>query len=178
MNVETTAPADSADAGTPAHLDPTAVTRWLEPAEQHAWRTFITGVTALFERLDRELREQHDVSLAEHEIMVRLSEAPRRSVRMAELAASVSHSRSRTTHTVARMERDGIVARVACPSDGRGVMALLTDAGWERLVSASHTHVRGVRAHLVDVCDPADLLALGRVFDAVHEANTVPGHLD
>ncbi|MDQ3627720.1 MAG: MarR family transcriptional regulator [Actinomycetota bacterium] len=155
-----------------------APTRWLEPSEQHAWRTFITGVTALLERLDRELRTQHDVSLAEYEIMVRLSEAPQRSLRMAELAASVSHSRSRTTHTVARMESDGIVERRACPNDGRGVMAVLTDAGWACLVSASPTHVRGVRAHLVDVCDPADLRALGRVFDAVHEANAVPGHLD
>jgi len=155
-----------------------APTRWLQPAEQHAWRTFITGVTALFERLDRELREHHDVSLAEYELMVRLSEAPDRSVRMAELAASVAHSRSRTTHTVARLEREGIVERAACPSDGRGVMAVLTDAGQERLVRASHTHVRGVRGHLVDVCDPADLLALGRVFDAVHSANAVPGHLD
>lgn len=167
-----------AASGTGDRLDPTTSTRWLEPGEQHAWRTFITGVTALFERLDRELRAHHDVSLAEYEIMVRLSEAPERSLRMAELAASVSHSRSRTTHTIARLQRDGIVERRACPSDGRGVMAVLTDAGWERLVSASHTHVRGVRAHLVDVCDPADLLALGRVFDAVHEANTVPGHLD
>ncbi len=178
MNVETTRPADSVQADTRADLDAATQTRWLEPAEQHAWRTFITGVTALFERLDRELREQHDVSLAEYEIMVRLSEAPRRRVRMAELAASMSHSRSRTTHTVARMEQDGIVERLACPSDGRGVMAVLTESGWERLVSASHTHVRGVRAHLVDVCDPADLRALGRVFDAVHEANTVPGHMD
>lgn len=178
MTVETSAPGVGADVSVPPHLDATARTRWLEPDEQHAWRTFITGVTALFERLDRELREQHDVSLAEYEIMVRLSESPKRSVRMAELAASVSHSRSRTTHTVARMERDGIVERLACPSDGRGVMAVLTDAGWERLVSASHTHVRGVRAHLVDVCDPADLAALGRVFDAVHGANAVPGHMD
>lgn len=178
MTLDTTERATGGAADTPDHLGPEARTRWLQPPEQHAWRTFITGVTALFERLDRELREQHDVSLAEYEILVRLSEAPDRSLRMAELAASVSHSRSRTTHTIARMERDGMVARVACPSDGRGVMAVLTDAGYERLIGAAHTHVRGVRAHLVDVCDPADLLALGRVFDAVHQANAVPGHLD
>lgn len=149
-------------------------TRWLEPDEQHAWRSFITGVTALFEKLDRELREDHDVSLAEYELMVRLSERPGHTMRMAELASSVSYSRSRTTHTISRMERDGIVDRVACTHDGRGVMALLTPAGYQRLQEASHTHVHGVRRHLVDVADPDDFQALGRVFDAVKASGTLP----
>jgi DNA-binding MarR family transcriptional regulator len=151
-------------------------TRWLDGEEQRSWRSFITGVTALFEKLDRELRDEHDVSLAEYELMVRLSEAPERSLRMAELASSVSHSRSRTTHTISRMERDGIVARVACPEDGRGVMAVLTPAGFERLRAAAHTHVQGVRRHLVDLADPDDFLAMGRVFDAVKASGTLPAY--
>jgi DNA-binding MarR family transcriptional regulator len=156
----------------PADTEPD--TRWLEPDEQHAWRSFITGVTALFEKLDRELRDEHGVSIAEYELMVRLSEAPDHSLRMAELASSVSHSRSRTTHTISRMERDGIVDRIACPQDGRGVMAVLTAAGYQRLQEASHTHVDGVRRHLVDLVDPADFQALGRVFDAVKASGTLP----
>ena len=167
-------PARTGDAVVEADAD--LDTRWLEPEEQRAWRSFITGVTALFEKLDRELREEHDVSMAEYELMVRLSEAPCHALRMAELASSVSHSRSRTTHTISRMERDGIVSRVACPEDGRGVMAVLTDAGYRRLQEASHTHVNGVRRHLVDLADPADFQALGRVFALVKASGTLPDY--
>ena len=70
-----------------------------------AWRSYLLGTTLLMERLDRDLRENHDLSLPEYEILVRLSESPDRQLRMAELADSVKNSRSRITHTIARMER-------------------------------------------------------------------------
>jgi len=156
--------------------DPELETHWLAPDEQRAWRSFITGVTALFERLDRELRDEHGVSMAEYELMFRFSESPGHALRMAELASSVSHSRSRTTHTISRLERDGIVDRNACAEDGRGVMAVLTGAGYRRLQEAAHTHVNGVRRHLVDLVDPEDFQALGRVFDAVKASGTLPAY--
>ena len=142
-------------------------TVWLSEPQQRAWRSYINGSTLLFERLDRDLREQFDVSLPEYEILVRLSESPQRSLRMAVLASSVSHSRSRVTHTIARMEGKGLVKRHACPTDGRGVIATLTPQGWDRLVKAAPMHVEGVRRHLVDVADEDDLAAVGRVFAEV-----------
>ena len=89
-------------------------TQWLEPDQQRAWRAYIVGTTLLMERLDRDLRENHDLSLPEYEILVRLSEAPDRMLRMAELADSVKNSRSRITHTIARMEKTGLVVRTTC----------------------------------------------------------------
>lgn len=145
-------------------------TRWLDAAQQHSWRSYLVGTTLLMERLDRDLREHHDLSLPEYEILVRLSEARDRRMRMAELAAAVSHSRSRVTHTVGRLEKDGLVRRSACVADGRGVEAVLTDDGFARLSDAAHTHVEGVRAHLVDLAAPEDLAAVGRVFGAVADA--------
>ncbi len=142
-------------------------THWLDSNQQHAWRAYLVGSTLLTERLDRDLREQHDVSLPEYEILVRLSEAPGHRLRMALLADSISHSRSRVTHTVARMEKDGLVDRAACPSDGRGVEAVLTARGMSLLEAAAPTHVEGVRRYLVDLASPEDFAAMGRVFDAV-----------
>lgn len=147
-------------------------TRWLDDAQQHQWRSFLLGSTRLFERLERELREAHGLSLPEYEILVRLSDVPERRLRMAQLATSVAHSRSRVTHTVARLEAAGLVERHTCSTDRRGVHAVLTDDGWRRLVEAAPTHVEGVRAHLVDLVDDADLTATGRVFETVAE------HLD
>ncbi|GAB2748784.1 MarR family winged helix-turn-helix transcriptional regulator [Nocardioides pakistanensis] len=142
-------------------------TRWLSEDQQRSWRAYLVGTTLLMDRLDRDLREQHDLSMPEYEILVRLSEAPDRRMRMAELAGSISHSRSRVTHTVARLEKDGLVQRSACASDGRGVEAVLTDQGFARLEEAAPTHVAGVRRFLVDLAGDDDFAAVGRVFDAV-----------
>ena len=150
---------------------------WLNAGQQHAWRAYLVGTTLLMDRLDRDLRERHQLSLPEYEILVRLSEAPERRLRMAALADSLSHSRSRVTHTVARMERTGLVRRVACESDGRGVEARLTADGFRVLEEAAHTHVRGVRDYLVDLASDDDFAAVGRVFDAVtdHLVSAQPG---
>jgi DNA-binding MarR family transcriptional regulator len=140
---------------------------WLDQQQQRSWRAFLVGTTLLMDRLDRELREQHRLSLPEYEILVRLAEAEGNRLRMAMLADSVSHSRSRVTHTVSRMESAGLVARDACISDGRGVEAVLTDQGRAALETAAPTHVAGVRRLLVDLVDAEDFEAVGRVFDKV-----------
>jgi DNA-binding MarR family transcriptional regulator len=142
-------------------------TRWLTSDQQAAWRSYLLGTTLLMERLDRDLRDKHDLSLPEYEILVRLSESADRSLRMAELADSVKNSRSRITHTIARMERSGLVQRTACPSDGRGVLALLTDAGFATLERASVDHVESVRLALIDIVGDDDLRAIGRAFEAL-----------
>ncbi|HEU4515096.1 MAG TPA: MarR family transcriptional regulator [Nocardioidaceae bacterium] len=145
----------------------TTGTRWLDAEQQRSWRAYLVGTTLLTDRLDRDLREHHDLSMPEYEILVRLSEAPDRRMRMAELAGSISHSRSRVTHTVSRLEKDGLVERSACVSDGRGVEAVLTDEGFARLEEAAPTHVEGVRRFLVDLASEEDFAAVGRVFNAV-----------
>lgn len=140
---------------------------WLDDEQQHAWRAYLVGTTLLMDRLDRDLREKHRLSLPEYEILVRLSEAENRRMRMAVLADSVSYSRSRVTHTVSRMEQIGLVERDPCLSDGRGVEAVLTEKGFAVLDEAAETHVRGVRELLIDLAGPEDFAAVGRVFDAV-----------
>lgn len=147
--------------------DSPAETPWLDQDQQHVWRSFLGGVTVLMDQLDRDLRTQHGLSMAEYEILVRLSEAPNRSIRMAELAAAVAHSRSRVTHTIARLERDGIVTRGQCSTDGRGVSATLTDHGFGVLEQAAHTHVSGVHAHFVSQASSEDFQAVGRVMQSV-----------
>ncbi len=142
--------------------------RWLDDAEQRVWRDFLEGTQLLWERLARELAEGEDhLSMPEYEVLVRLSEAPGWSLRMSELAEGLVHSRSRLTHTIARMEDRGLVRRTACPSDRRGVLAGMTDAGHAALVAAAPTHVRGVREHLFDQLSPEEVAALGSAMSRV-----------
>ena len=142
-------------------------TRWLDESQQRSWRGFVLGSTLLTEQLDQDLRRDFQLSLPEYEILVRLSEAPGRTMRMAHLADAVCHSRSRVTHTVKRLEADDLVVRDLCADDGRGVEARLTDKGFALLEDAAHVHVTGVRDYLVDLVSPDDFAALGRVMNAV-----------
>lgn len=140
--------------------------RWLDEDQQRAWRSFLLGTTLLLDRIDEDLRQDHGLSAVEYEILVRLSEAGGR-LRMARLAAALAHSRSRITHTVKRMEAAGLVVRAEATDDGRGVLCCLTEDGSRMLTMAAPSHVETVRRALIDLVDPADLRALGRVMDAV-----------
>lgn len=140
--------------------------RWLTSSQQAVWRTFLLGSARLTERMDADLR-RFDLDLAEYEILVALSEAPDRQLRMAELADAVHQSRSRLTHTIARMEKRVLVERTTCPTDRRGVWAHLTDAGFALLEQAAPNHVDAVRRNFVDAVCPEDYAAVGRAFQAV-----------
>ncbi|HHV22055.1 MAG TPA: MarR family transcriptional regulator [Propionibacterium sp.] len=140
--------------------------RWLDQEQQRIWRTYLLGVARINERLDAALR-QFGIDLGEYEILVSLEEAEDRRLRMSDLADKVHQSRSRLTHTIARMEKAGFVEREACPNDRRGVWARLTDEGFELLKDAAPSHVESVRTAFVEAVDPEDFRALGRAFDAV-----------
>ena len=146
----------------------TTETRWLSPEEQKSWRALVMGTTLLFDRLDADLRRSFDLSLTEYEILVRLSERDGQ-LRMAQLADALAHSRSRVTHTVARMEKADLVRRGASPEDGRGIVCSMTDSGWDLLRRAAVEHVHSVRTNLVDLAAPEDLAAVARVMDAVSD---------
>jgi DNA-binding MarR family transcriptional regulator len=148
--------------------------RWLDADQQRSWRALVLGTTLLFDRLDDDLRRHHNISLAEYEILVRLSERGGQ-LRMAQLADAMAHSRSRITHTIKRMERSELVERCESPDDGRGVIARLTQRGALLLRNVAPTHVEGVRQHLVDLASDEDFQALGRVMDAVSD-NLIARH--
>jgi DNA-binding MarR family transcriptional regulator len=150
-------------------------TGWLDEGEQRSWRALIMGMTLLLDRLDDDLRRNCDLSLVEYEILVRLSESDGRQMRMAQLADALAHSRSRVTHTITRMERSGLVVRRSSPEDGRGVVASMTESGYDLLTRMAPIHVGGVRKHLVDLASSEDFAALGRVMDAVSD-NLIAAH--
>lgn len=143
--------------------------RWLSDDEQQAWRAYLRGSRFLEEALDRDLQE-HGLQLSEYEILSMLSESTGRRLRMSELADLVVQSRSRLTHTAARLEKRGWVVRQSCLSDRRGVELVLTDQGLRRLEETAKDHVGSVRRNLLDVMSPAEFLALGAAMARVQEA--------
>ncbi|MEU0468439.1 MarR family transcriptional regulator [Amycolatopsis sp. NPDC006131] len=145
------------------------MTEWLDADQQRDWRAFIEGSIRFIDLLDRNLQDQHGLTLAEFELLVRLSEADGRAMRMAELAASAYYSRSRLSHRIKGLEARGLVRRDPTSDDRRGVLARLTDAGYDKLRRAAPDNLRTVRTHFVDVISGDDLKAIGRAMRAVTE---------
>ncbi|KAB1129130.1 MarR family winged helix-turn-helix transcriptional regulator [Micromonospora sp. DT46] len=143
------------------------MTRWLDPDEQRTWRAYLTASRALMEALDRELQRDAGMPHAYYEILVRLSEAPQRRLRMSDLAEASGSSRSRLSHAVARLEAAGWVRREECPTDRRGQIAVLTDEGFATLAAAAPGHVEGVRRHLFDALSPAQVDQLRRISETL-----------
>jgi DNA-binding MarR family transcriptional regulator len=138
-------------------------TRWLSAEEQAAWRSFVDGFRALIDVLDRQLQADSNLPHSYFEILIPLSEAEGRTLRMSELAEAARSSRSRLSHAVARLEQRGWVRRLNCPTDRRGQLAQLTDEGFAIVAAAAPGHVETVRKYLIDRLTPEQLSVMGEI---------------
>ncbi|MFI5892717.1 MarR family winged helix-turn-helix transcriptional regulator [Actinoplanes sp. NPDC051513] len=138
--------------------------------QQRAWRTFIETSWALHTHLEDDLRAQTGLSMNDYHVMVVLSEAPGRRLRMGELAGRLVFSPSRITYQINSMVKRGLVLKQPCPEDGRGQEAVLTDEGMTALESAAPLHLVTVRDRFIDRLEPDELEVIARVFDKVRKA--------
>lgn len=149
--------------------------RWLSEREQDIWRSFLSATLGLTDALARQLQRDAAMPHAYYEILVALSEAPDRTLRMSELAGVRNSSRSRLSHAVARLEEAGWVRRRDCPTDKRGSFAMLTEAGYAALEAAAPGHVTEVRKRLFDQLTPEQVEQLGEISRAIqHGLGTPP----
>jgi len=139
-------------------------TRWLSAEEQNTWRAYLDATRLLLQALDRQLTRDAGISFTDFELLVVLSEAPQRQLRMRELADAVTTTRSGVTRAISRLVDTGWVRRVECEDDKRGTLAELTDAGAEKLAAASPGHVAEVRRNMFDLLSPRDVGILGHDF--------------
>jgi DNA-binding MarR family transcriptional regulator len=149
-------------------------TRWLDADELAAWTPFCGLLLTLPGALDGQLQRDADLTLFGYLVLARLSEAPRRTLRMSDLAQMANGSLSRLSHAVARLERHGWVVRATCPSDGRFTIATLTEAGHEKLVGAAPGHVAAVRRLVLDAIGAEGLAELGRIAVTIVEGPVGP----
>ena len=145
--------------------------RWLSPSEQHTWRAYLQATQQLLAQLDRELEQDAGMPFAYYQMLVVLSEAPDRTLRMSELAARTWSSRSRLSHAVDRLAERGWVERTSCASDKRGAFAMLTETGFAVLVTAAPKHVESVRRHLFDRLTPEEVQLLDAISSKIAEGS-------
>lgn len=141
----------------------------LDPARLRAWRSFITAHAHVLGHLAQELDEEEGLPLTWYDVLVQLSEADDRRLRMHELAGQVLVSQSGLTRLVDRMEDAGLIERVRCAEDGRGLFAALTDRGLETLRRAYPGHLRGVRTWFADLLTDEEAAFLSDVLERIAE---------
>jgi len=145
---------------------------WLDERQEEAWRAFHAMRIQLLGHLSRRLAAQSGLSEAEYEVLVTLSEASDHRMRSRDLGRALQWQRSRLSHQLDRMEKRGLLTREPCPTDARGCVAVLTDAGLRSIDQAAKLHVADVRHCFADVLTPEQLEGLTAT------ARVITQHLD
>jgi DNA-binding MarR family transcriptional regulator len=140
-------------------------------AELVVWQSFLRAHARITRTLEAELIAEQRLSLAAYDVLVQLAESPNRRLRMTELADAVLLSRSGVTRLVDRLERGGLVTRERADGDGRGIVAVLTSTGVERLHTAAGTHLHGVALHFAKGFSDAELEAFGATCQRLADDN-------
>lgn len=143
--------------------------RWLTEDEQRVWRSYLHATTLLEDHLDRQLQRDAGMPHVYYGLLVQLAQAPRRRMRMTRLAIDAKITRSRLSHAVARLEKNGWVRREDCPSDRRGQNAVLTDEGYDVLKRTAPGHVEAVRQAMFDRLTPEQVRQLGEIMQVIAE---------
>lgn len=139
--------------------------RWLNDEEQALWRLILAGIRHLERGMEDVLQTESGIGASEFSVLVVLSEAKNRSLRLRDLCQQLEWDRSRASHQITRMERRGLVIKEKCPDDARGVFVTLTDDGMTRLESAAPGHVESVRRMVFDHLTPGEAEMLGVFFN-------------
>lgn len=118
--------------------------------QQCAWRKFAALLNVVPAALDSQLQRDAGLTHFGYWVLAMLSEAPGHALRMSDLAAHSNASPSRVSHVVSRLEKQGWVRRRQAANDGRGQIAELSEAGWQKVVETAPGHVERVRSLIFD----------------------------
>ena len=137
--------------------------RWLDEAEEQAWRPLLSLSMWLPAALDVQLQRDAGISHFEYGVLAVLSERPDRRLRLRELARRGNSTLPRLSKVVDRFEALGWVERAPDPDDGRSTLAVLTDAGLQKVVETAPGHVARVRELVFDQLTAAQVRQLGGI---------------
>ncbi|ONI77111.1 MarR family transcriptional regulator [Actinosynnema sp. ALI-1.44] len=144
--------------------------RWLDEAEDRAWRGYRQMFLLLNAQLNRDLARDSSLSEPDYDVLSTLSESHDHRYRLKKLAERMLWSQSRLSHHVTRMQQRGLVTREECADDARGATIVLTKAGRKAIEAAAPLHVESVRRHFFDHLTREQVEILGDATHAVVQA--------
>jgi DNA-binding MarR family transcriptional regulator len=142
----------------------------LDATEEPSWRALARFFVVAPRFLDEDLQRGAHMSLSTYSILLHLSEAPSRSLRITELANRAYLSGSRTTRLVDELLADRLVTKQRSAADGRGFDVTLAEEGLAALQRAYPVHLRSVRSRVLDHVDRSTLPCFAKAIIAIAEA--------
>lgn len=139
-------------------------------AARHAWRAYFESTQMLQDQLERGLKAECGITLADYNLLLLLVESDGGRLRLGELASRMVFSPSRVTYQVKSLVARGLIERRRVECDRRGFEAVLTDAGRTAFRRAAVVHARQVDELFLDLLQPGEAEVLGRVFTRVGTA--------
>ncbi len=136
---------------------PSAVPTPLSETEMGAWQVLRQLSIQLEDLLAGEVSDRTDLSASEYGVLMSLADAEATRLRMTALAKETHLSPSRLSHTVERLEERGLVDRVSCPKDRRGVECSLSAAGLKLLQDSAEEHFEQVRSRVLSLYSEEEL---------------------
>jgi DNA-binding MarR family transcriptional regulator len=138
--------------------------------EHLVWRSLMQLTCTLRPALDEDLQRSCGLSATEYSVLMHVSEAPDRQLRISDLAVCTSLSPSRISRVIDQMAAVGLVERRAGPGDGRNTYAALTRTGLATLRRAWPHHIRSVRQRAFDHLTAEETRVLGPALQRIAEA--------
>jgi DNA-binding MarR family transcriptional regulator len=135
--------------------------------EFRAYAALIGSSTLLQRAVERNLREQAELTQVQFEILMNLSNAGDSGIRMAQLADALIVSRSGLSYQVAQLESRGWITRERSADDERGVVARITPEGERMRQRVYAGHIDIVRRAFLDAVEPAELATLTAALERV-----------
>jgi DNA-binding MarR family transcriptional regulator len=124
---------------------PAAELGGLTDTQGRAWSTFLRAHARVVHDMNEDLEAGGGMPLTHYDVLRQLALAPGQRLRMADLAERVMLSRPGLTGVVTRLEKQGLIERERVSDDRRGLYAVLTAAGHNRLLAAHPTHAASIR---------------------------------
>jgi DNA-binding MarR family transcriptional regulator len=129
----------------------------LSESEREVWKMFLAVATLLNHRVEQQLKDAAGLSHSQYEVLARLSGGE---LRMTELAGVALTSKSGLSYQVTQLEKAGLVERRPCSTDDRGIVAALTEKGWEKLRATAPAHLNLVHELFVEGLNEQEFASL------------------
>lgn len=139
---------------------------WLNPREGRAWTAFMHAHHQLVVHLSRGLQES-GLSGSDYEVLAVLSGHNEGRMPAQELCSALGWEKSRLSHQVRGMQKNGLIGREPNPADARSTMVCLLPAGRAANEKAAPAHVADVRRNFIDLFTPDELDMLGALNERI-----------
>ena len=141
----------------------------LSAEELETWAAVATLLERLPSALDAQLRSS-ELTHFELGVLYALDSAPDRTLRMSTLAGYASSTLSRLSRATTRLEAKGWVSRKVDPKDGRFTLAVLTEAGHEKVVATTPAHHALIERLVFDTLTRGQARQLGVISRRISKA--------